>query len=47
VRRVQRQFDVRRRERGTWQKGWPVTGEMLSKYWPSTGATQSPPIKLS
>ena len=30
--------------RATWQNTSPVTGVMLSKYSPSTGATQSPPM---
>ena len=34
-------------ERGTSQNTAPVTGVMLSKYWPLTGATHSPPIKFS
>ena len=28
-------------------KGWPVTGLMFFMYWPLTGATQCPPMKLS
>jgi hypothetical protein len=24
--------------------GWPLTGEVLVKYWPLTGATNSPPM---
>ncbi len=32
---------------GTWQNGLPVTGERLSVYWPSTGATHLPPMKFS
>ena len=27
--------------------GWPVTGEMFSKYSPLAGGTHSPPMKLS
>ena len=27
--------------------GWPVTGVRFSKYWPLTGATNSPPMQLS
>mgnify|MGYP001436971679 CR=1 FL=1 len=34
-------------ERAAWQKTLPVTGETLSKYCPSTGATHLPPMKLS
>ncbi len=34
-------------ERATWQKTWPVTGDGLSKYWPLTGGTNLPPMKLS
>ncbi len=29
-------------ERGNSAIGWPFTGEVLVKYWPSTGATNSP-----
>ena len=34
-------------ERGTFVKTLPSTGEIFSKYSPFTGATHSPPIKLS
>lgn len=34
-------------ERATSQKTLPFTGDGLSKYRPSTGATHSPPMKLS
>ncbi len=34
-------------ERAIWQTGLPVIGLILSKYWPSTGATHLPPMKLS
>ena len=44
---VERQLDVGSLERAIWQIGWPVIGLMLSKYAPATGATQSPPMKLS
>ena len=31
-------------ERATSQNGWPVTGEMFSKYRPFTGGTHLPPM---
>ncbi|MCY1411704.1 hypothetical protein D9M71_270940 [compost metagenome] len=31
-------------ERGNSAIGWPFTGEVLVKYWPFTGATNSPPM---
>jgi len=31
-------------ERAISQIGWPVIGEMLSKYLPALGARHSPPI---
>ncbi len=31
-------------ERGTAVNFWPLMGEMFSKYCPSTGATQCPPM---
>ena len=34
-------------ERAIWHTGLPVIGLILSKYWPSTGATHLPPMKLS
>ena len=34
-------------ERATSVKTFPSIGEELSKYRPSTGATHSPPMKLS
>jgi len=34
-------------ERATWQNTLPFTGEGLSKYWPFTGGTNLPPMKLS
>ena len=34
-------------ERATSQMGLLVMGVMLVKYWPSTGATHFPPMKLS
>ena len=33
-------------ERATWQNVLPSMGEGLSKNWPSTGSTNSPPMKL-
>src|SRR6516165_2354256 len=34
-------------ERATSHTGWPVIGETLSKYLPTVGARQSPPMKFS
>ena len=34
-------------DRATSQNGWPLTGDSASKYLPSAGATQSPPMKFS
>ena len=34
-------------ERATWHRTLPETGLILSKYWPRTGATHLPPMKLS
>ncbi len=34
-------------ERGIWVKALPVTGVMLSKYWPLFGSTHAPPMKLA
>ena len=34
-------------ERAMSQTCWPVMGVMLEKYWPRTGATHLPPMKLS
>ncbi len=31
-------------ERGNSAIGWPFTGEVLVKYWPLTGGTNSPPM---
>ena len=33
--------------RATSANGFPLTGEMSSKYWPLTGLTHSPPIQCS
>jgi hypothetical protein len=33
--------------RATSVKAWPVIGVGFSKYWPFTGATNSPPMKFS
>ena len=34
-------------ERATLVKALPVMGQMSSKYWPFTGGTHLPPMKLS